>query len=173
MALRQPRVAPPVRTEQRDQDRLERGPGLAGAPGSRGGVLRQQSLEPVREPCVDVRDARDRVVDVAQQDRDRGAGVVEGRVAREQRVGQAADRVEVRPRPDLAGQRVLGGHVGGLRHGQRRRGRSAEVDDLDAPVVADAHVLGHQDAARVAERGQDDFEHTADLGQAQPPEVRT
>ena len=158
------------------------------------GLLDEQALDPVRDALVDLGadrlDRRDRLVDVAQQDRHRRVGVVERDVAREQLERHAADGVQVGPRTDVLRHRLLGRHVGRRADGRAGRGQEraglhlggrlgdAEVGDLHAPVGRDHEVLGLEVAVddavrlRVGEPGEQAFEHAADLRQRHPADVR-
>ena len=144
-------------------------PALCGR--SAGSLASSHSIQSASGPLT----ARAGVVDLAQQDRDRGAGLAEGGASREQRVGQAADRVEVRPRAEWAAQRLLGGHVGRGRQRQHDAGvgktGAAEVGDLDAPVGRAMKTFSGLSGrgrrrARHARARPGRLEHAPDLGQA-------
>ncbi len=189
-ALDQARLAAPARAEQAEQDLLEVVPRVLRVLGAALGLLDQQALDPVRDALVDLGPdrlhRRDRLVDVAQQDRHRRVGVVERDVAREQLERHAADRVEVSPRTDVLRHGLLGRHVswradsrpgrGQERAGLHPRGRlgDAEVRDLHAPVGRDHEVLGLQVAVHdlvrlgVSEAGEQAFEDSADLRHRHP-----
>ena len=158
--------------------------------GSLTSIFSIQSEMPWSIVRVDRLHRRDRLVDVAQQDRHRRVGVVERDLAREQLERHAADRVEVRPRADVLRHRLLGRHVGrradrrarrgqeGARLHLRRRLGDAEVGDLHAPVRGDHQVLGLEVAVddavllRVGEPGEQALEHAADLRQGHLADVR-
>ncbi len=189
----QPRLAAPARPELADQDLLEAHPDVVRVAGPLLGVLDEQLGDPFRDRRIDVRDEfRERrrlLVDVLEQHRHR-RGVVEREPAGEQLERDAADRVEVRPRPDPLPHRLLGRHVERRpdRHpglGQHRgatdlvgRLGDAEVRDLHAALDRHHDVLGLEVAMHdatllgVREAGQGAFQHAADLRQRHVPDVR-
>ena len=152
--------------------------------------MRAIQVEIARVDVGDLAGGTQRLGDVAQHHRHRRLGVVEGRRAGEQLVGDAADRVEVRPRTDVARHRLLGRHVGGrpdrraggghvrARARLLRRLGDPEVGDLDAAVVGHHQVLGLEvavdDRALLgrAEPGEDAVEHAADLRRRHRADVR-
>ena len=147
-------------------------------------VRRAIQVEIARVDLGDLGGGPQRLGDVAQHHRHRRLGVVEGRRAGEQLVRDAADRVEVGPRTDVARHRLLGRHVGrrpdrraggghvGARARLLRRLRDPEVGDLDRAVLGHHQVLGLEVAVHDrallgrAEAGEHALEHAADLRQA-------
>ena len=156
--VQQPRVAPPARAEDVDDDLLELVPGRRGRRRALVAVLLHHPRDPGRQPRVDIwhdrAHGRDRLGGVAHQDRHRRVDVVERPLPGQQLEREAAGAVEIGPRPDVRPHRLLGRHVGRRADhhpGGRPEGAGAEVGrrlgdpevgDLHAPVRAHQHVLG-------------------------------
>ena len=116
-----------------------------------------------------------------EQDRHRAVGVGERRAAGEQLEGDAAERVEVAPRPGQPAHGLLGGDVVGRADRRARGGEprgaaraierlgDAEVGDLDPAVGGDEQVLRLEvavhdpEALGMREAGEDVEQHAGRL----------